>query len=254
MIVRFLGTGTSQGVPVIACDCVVCLSDNTKDKRLRTSVLIKEGDACVVIDVGPDFRQQMLRSKTLSLDAALITHEHNDHIIGMDDIRPYNFKSEEALKVFSNQRVKEDLIKRFEYIFSPNPYPGAPQVELLIAEKNVPFEVKGMTVFPIEVMHGKLPILAYCIGDMCYITDAKTINDDQKQYLTGKKLLIINALHRFNHPSHLNLEEALQLIEELSPQKAYLTHISHWMGNHHDLSVELPENVYLAFDDCVIEI
>lgn len=246
--ITFLGTGTSQGVPVIGCDCVVCDSTNHQDKRLRTSVLVDCSNQTLVIDVGPDFRQQMLRAAVKNLNAILITHEHNDHIIGLDDVRPFNFKKWQDMPVFASKRVIGQLKKRFSYVFSENPYPGSPMIKLHTISKENDFNAAGIPITPIEVRHGGLPILGFRIGDFTYLTDVKTISATEKHKVKNSKVLVINALHHKEHHSHLNLEQALNLIEELAPEQAYLTHLSHRMGMHEEVSKSLPPNVSIAYD------
>ncbi len=246
--ITFLGTGTSQGIPIIGSKHPVCLSQNPKDKRLRVSLLLKWETYTFVIDCGPDFRQQMLNQNVQQLDGILYTHEHNDHIIGLDDVRPFYFRQGD-INLFASQRVIKALKKRFDYVFeSHNKYPGAPSVNLNEIV-NEPFEVGGKQVTPIEVMHNTLPIFGFRVDNMAYITDAKTIDATEKLKLKNLDVLILNALRREPHPSHLNLEEALALIEELKPKKAYLTHISHLLGFHDEVERELPENVHLAYDN-----
>lgn len=246
--VTILGTGTSQGIPVIGCECPVCLSENTRDKRLRTSVLLSIGDENIVIDVGPDFRMQMLSAQVKSLEALVITHEHNDHIIGLDDIRPFNFMRRRPLTVYATGRVQKELQHRFGYVFDPNPYPGSPSVSLRTLDPNEILEIGKFRLTPIQVMHGSMPVLGFRIGDFTYVTDAKTISAREKEKIKGSKVLILNALHHRPHHAHLNLEEALEMIEELEPEKAFLTHISHHMGLHAEVNKSLPDHVRLAYD------
>ena len=252
MIVHLLGTGTSQGVPVIGCDCETCLSDNPNDKRLRVSALVQINDVNIVIDVGPDFRQQMLRANIQQLDAILLTHQHNDHIIGMDDVRPFNFKSGKHMPVFATNSVQHDLKKRFSYIFDTDPYPGAPRLKLFPIDKDELFEVNNIKIIPIEVMHGQLPVLGFRIKNFTYLTDVKTITEKQFKKILGTEILVISALHHREHHSHLNLKQALALIQKVAPKKAYLTHISHRMGPANFINSRLPENVKLAFDTQII--
>ena len=254
MKVTFLGTGTSQGVPVIGCDCPVCTSTDKKDQRLRAAILVSIGPTNIVIDVGPDFRQQLLRAKITKLDAILLTHEHNDHIIGMDDVRPLNFSQKKHIPVYANERVQTDLKKRFEYIFKAEPYPGAPRIELHIIQASKNFEVEGIPIIPIEVLHGQLPVLGFRFNNFTYITDAKTISDTELTKLRGTEILVLNALHHSLHHSHLNLEEALALIEKIQPKKAYLTHISHRMGLDKEVAEMLPDNVFLGYDGLALEV
>jgi len=252
--VTFLGTGTSQGVPVIGCDCAVCLSENARDRRLRSSILVSTDDTNLVIDCGPDFRQQMILSGIAHLDAVLLTHEHNDHIIGMDDVRPFNFRSRKNMPVYATASVQADLLTRFAYIFAKDPYPGAPRLELNTIDKSTPFQIKDMEVRPVEVMHGKMPVLGFRFGNFTYITDAKTITDKEFSKLEGTETLVLNALHHRTHHAHLNLEEALEWVERIAPKKAYLLHISHLMGKHDEINPQLPENVELAYDGLILEV
>lgn len=254
MRIKFLGTGTSQGVPVIACSCQVCRSSDTRDNRLRSSILVSEGDTNIVVDTGPDFRQQALRCKLDHLTAALITHEHNDHIIGLDDIRPFNFMTRQELNVYARPKVGEEIKNRFAYVFSKKPYPGAPKVNLRSFENNQAFKVGQVRVLPMEVMHGKMPVTGFVFDRVAYVTDCKEISDDQKAYLQGMDVLILNALHKDEHYSHLNLDEAVDLALELRVKKCYLTHISHKMGLHAEVDQELPEHISLAYDDLEIEV
>lgn len=246
--ISFLGTGTSQGVPVIACDCDVCTSPHSKDKRLRSSILVEQGDLSFVIDTGPDFRQQMLRVNSQKLDAVVFTHEHKDHTAGLDDVRAYNFKQKQDMQVYGTQRVHESLKGEFPYIFSGIKYPGIPKIALNEIHKDETFEIKGLPIVPIEVMHYKLPVLGFRIGDFTYITDANFIAPEEKEKIKGSKVLVLNALRLEKHISHFNLEEALALVEELQPEMCYFTHISHLLGKHDEIEKQLPENVRLAYD------
>lgn len=249
----FLGTGTSQGVPIIACKCPVCLSDNKKDKRLRTSVLITVDNQNIVIDSGPDFRYQMLRAGVENISAILFTHEHKDHTAGLDDIRAFNWVNKTAVNIYAEKRVQESLKKEFAYVFAEFKYPGIPQMNL-IEVNNEPFRINGTTIQPIRAMHLKLPVYGYRIGDLAYITDANYISPEEMKKLKGIKVLVVNALRKEKHISHYNLSEAIDLVNELKPEKAYFTHISHQMGFHDDVQAELPENVYLAYDELTIEV
>lgn len=252
MTFTFLGTGTSQGVPIIGCDCEVCTSSDPRDNRLRTSLLVTHEGRNVVIDVGPDFRQQMLRAKVKRLDAVVLTHEHNDHIIGLDDVRPFNFLQNEHMPLLGTKPVLQEVRQRFSYIFEKNPYPGAPMIAPKPISKADDFTVAGIPFQPIEVMHGNLPVLGFRINDFAYLTDMKTIDEVEKQKLAGVKTLVLNALHHAWHHSHLNLEEALAFIEEIKPEQAWLTHISHRMGLHEAVSKQLPKGVGLAWDGLVV--
>lgn len=243
-----LGSGTSQGVPVIGCDCTVCSSSDQRDKRTRTSALIHINGENHVIDTGPDFRTQMLRENIQSLKSVIFTHEHKDHIAGLDDIRPFNFKEKRSMNVYASDRVQEALLREYHYIFADKKYPGVPNVNLSIIE-NSKFEIDtGIEIEPIEVLHYKLPVFGFRIGDISYITDAKTISEKEKEKIKGSNILIINALRREPHMSHFNLDEALAFIEEVNPNHAYLTHISHLFGTHNEIEKELPGNVHLAYD------
>jgi len=247
-----LGTGTSQGVPVIGCDCEVCTSANPRDNRLRSSALLSHDDTNIVIDVGPDFRQQMLRARVRHIDGILLTHEHNDHVIGLDDVRPFNFRSGHPVTVYALPRVAEQVRRRFEYVFD-EPIPGLPRIELLTLDKNYPFYIGNVQVQPIEIMHGRLPILGFRFGDLAYLTDVKTVLPAEKEKLSGLKHLITSALHHREHPVHMNLEEALAFIADVAPERAWLTHISHQMGLANQVKNELPPGVALAYDGLEIE-
>lgn len=252
--VTLLGTGTSQGVPVIGCECEVCTSVNTRDKRLRTSVLVSSLTHNIVIDTGPDFRQQMLREQVKSLSGILITHEHNDHVIGLDDVRPFNFRQKMAMPIHATKRVLSELKVRFPYVFEKNPYPGAPSIDLMEIQNDESFRVGGIPFLPIQVMHGRLPVLGFRIGDLTYITDAKTIAPEELEKIKGSRILVLNALHHQEHHSHLNLEQAIELITQINPQQAYLTHISHKMGLAAQLNHSLPQNISLAYDTQQFEV
>ncbi len=251
MKVTFLGTGTSQGIPVIGSNHPVCLSKDTKDKRLRVSVVIELNGFTYLIDCGPDFRQQMLMSGCEKIDAILYTHEHSDHIMGLDDIRPFYFKQGD-IPIYGHKRVLKSLKKKFDYIFkTENKYPGAPTV-LPNRIKNKPFTINNQEIIPIHVKHLKLQVFGFRFNDFAYITDMKTIQDKEVEKLKGLKVLVINALRIEPHYSHLNLDEALQFIEIVNPEKAYLTHISHMMGFHAEVEKTLPKNVFLAYDNLQI--
>lgn len=247
MKITVLGSGTSQGVPVIACDCEVCISENPKDARLRSSVMIEEDGQTFVIDTGPDFRQQMLREKVEKVDAIIYTHEHKDHVAGMDDVRAYNYKWKKDVEIYCTQRVNEALHREFPYVFSDYRYPGVPSVNINIIE-NKEFEINGVKILPIEAMHYKLPIFGFRIKNFVYLTDISSISEKEKEKMKNTDLLILDALRRKPHISHLTLEQALELINELKPKRALLTHISHYMGKHDDLLKELPSNIDLSYD------
>ncbi len=253
MQVTFLGTGTSQGIPVIGSKHPVCLSENPKDKRLRVSVLVEWEEMNILIDCGPDFRSQMLTHKVERLDAILFTHEHNDHTAGLDDIRPFFFRQGD-IPIFAHKRVVESLKKRFEYIMSNvNKYPGAPSVKVNIIE-NKPFLFKKLPIIPIDAMHNRLQVFGFRLQDFAYLTDVKTVEAKEREKLKGVKVLVINALRQEAHHSHFNLEEALAFISEIKPNKAYITHISHLLGFHDEIQSTLPQNVFLAFDNLKITI
>lgn len=248
MKITFLGTGTSQGIPVIGSDHPVCMSDNPKDKRLRVSVLVEWAEYAYVIDCGPDFRQQMLNAKCRKIDGILFTHEHADHTAGLDDIRPFYFRQGD-IPIFAHARVLVALKNRFDYIFqTEDKYGGAPGVVSHEIANN-PFVIGGMEVVPISGWHHKLQVFGFRFGDFAYLTDMKTIDDAEVEKLQDVKILVVNALRHEPHISHFNLDEALALIEKVQPQKAYLTHISHMFGFHDEIENKLPQNVHLAFDN-----
>lgn len=253
MKITFLGTGTSQGIPLIGCDCEVCTSTNPKDKRLRSSIFIESGETNIVIDTGPDFRQQMLREKIRKLDAVVYTHEHKDHIAGLDEVRAFNFINQKVIPVYASERVQHAIKREFAYIFSGDKYPGIPQIHLhTIAEK--PFLINDVELIPIEVMHYKLPVKAFRIGNFTYITDANFISEEEKEKIRGSEIIVVNALRRKEHISHFTFDEAIDLVKELEPEKAYFTHISHQLGKHNDVSLELPDYIELAYDGLSIEV
>ena len=252
MKVYFLGTGTSQGIPVIGSNHPVCKSTDSKDKRLRVSVWISWGNYSYVIDCGPDFRQQMLSSHCQKVDGILFTHEHSDHTAGIDDIRPFNFKQGE-IPIYAHQRVIDNLKRRFEYVFETvNKYPGAPSIETIEVINNKPFSIGNKTAIPVNVMHGSLQVFGYRIDDFAYLTDVKTIEESEILKLKNLKVLVINALREEPHDMHFNLKEALDFITLVQPEKAYLTHISHIMGFHEEVQKNLPKNVFLAYDNLEI--
>ncbi|MFC7444120.1 Metal-dependent hydrolases of the beta-lactamase superfamily I [Mesoflavibacter sp. HG96] len=253
MKITFLGTGTSQGIPIIGSDHPVCLSKNPKDKRLRVSVLIQWDNYSYVIDCGPDFRQQMLRADVKSIDGILFTHEHADHTAGLDDIRPFFFRQGD-IPIYAHKRVVGQLKQRFAYIFeTENKYPGAPNLEVNLVQ-NQSFKLKNLEVIPIEVYHHKLQVFGYRFNNFAYLTDVKTIPDAELEKLKNLDVLVINALREQPHISHLNLEEALQIVSILQPKKTYFTHISHLLGFHDEVEQNLPENVFLAYDQLQITI
>lgn len=252
MQVTFLGTGTSQGIPVIACQCAVCKSMHPRDKRLRSSIMIKHNGKSVVIDTGPDFRQQMLRESVEKLDAVVFTHEHKDHVAGLDDIRAFNFMLKGPMDIYATERVQTALKREFHYAFSEEKYPGTPELILKTIE-NKKFIAAGIEFEPIEVLHYKLPVLGFRFNDFTYITDAKYISDIEKEKIKGTKYLVLNALRKSEHVAHFNLDQALELINEIKPKKAYLTHISHLLGEHDEVESLLPDGVEIAYDGLKIE-
>lgn len=252
MKVYFLGTGTSQGIPIIGSDHPVCRSTDSKDKRLRVSVWVSWDNYSYVIDCGPDFRQQMLSSNCQKIDGILFTHEHADHTAGLDDIRPFNFRQGE-IPIFAHQRVIDNLKQRFDYVFETvNRYPGAPSVKTIEVNNDEPFAVGDKLAIPVNVMHGNLQVFGYRIDDFAYLTDVKTVEEKEILKLENLKVLVVNALRETHHDTHFNLQEALDFIALIKPEKAYLTHISHHMGFHEEVQKKLPENVFLAFDNLEI--
>jgi phosphoribosyl 1,2-cyclic phosphate phosphodiesterase len=251
--ITFLGTGTSQGVPVIACGCEVCTSDDPHDKRLRTSILIESKEKTIVIDSGPDFRQQMLRANVQHLDAIVFTHEHKDHVAGLDDIRAFNYKQNSAIDVYATTRVQAALKREFAYIFDEFNYPGIPQINIHTIGLD-PFDVGDRHFIPIEVLHYRLPVLGFRIGDFTYITDAKTVSETEKEKIKGTKILVINALQTQNHISHFTLQEAIAFAQEINAETTYFTHISHRLGRHAVMSQQLPLNIEFAYDGLKLKV
>jgi phosphoribosyl 1,2-cyclic phosphate phosphodiesterase len=253
MKITFLGTGTSNGIPLIGCPCEVCTSVDARDKRTRTSVMIEVGGKNFVIDTGPDFRQQMLREKVGSLDAVIFTHEHKDHTAGLDEVRAFNFIQKKAMPVYATERVQQAIRREFAYIFEEPQYPGIPKIDFhTISTEN--FTAEGIPVIPIEVMHHKLPVLGFRMENFSYITDANFISEKEKEKIKGSEILVLNALRKEAHISHFTLDEAIALSKELKVGKTYFTHISHQLGLHADVEKELPQNVEMAFDGLKISI
>ena len=251
--ITFLGTGTSSGVPMIGCHCEVCSSKDPKDNRLRSSILIRHQDKTIIIDTTPDFRYQMLRIHNDRLDAVLFTHAHKDHIAGLDDIRAYNYFQQKPMQVFASEATQKELVREFYYAFAEHKYAGIPQI-VLNSIGHDPFMVEGIQVTPIRVWHHKLEVIGFRIGDFTYITDANKIDPSQLDLIKGTKLLVVNALRKEKHISHFSLPEALSLIDSLQIPKAYLTHISHQMGLHEQISQQLPPHVHLAYDNLVLQV
>jgi len=247
--ITFLGTGPSLGVPVPTCKCETCMSKDPRDKRLRSSIYIECDSSKFLIDCGPDFRQQVLENNIEQIDFLLLTHKHNDHIGGLDDIRSFNYIQKSDMPIFGNKETLQDIKTRFYYAFEQRPYPGTPKLDLKEIEKGRDFEANGVKIIPIEVFHGSMPIFAFRIKDFTYITDAKYINDDQLKLIEGTEYLVVNALlPDWKHKMHFDLEDALELIEKISPQKAWITHISHKFPIYKDLQKLIPENVKFAYD------
>jgi len=252
--VTFLGTGTSQGIPILGSKHPVCLSDNLKDKRLRVSVLVSWDDYNYVIDCGPDFRQQLLKNPIEKLNGILFTHEHADHTAGIDDIRPFFFRQGD-IPIYAHERVVTALKRRFDYIFADEDrYPGAPAVNINLVDKATSFELSGLKVTPIEVLHNRLPVLGYRIQDFVYLTDVKRVETSEMEKLKNCKVLVVNALRIEPHHSHFNLEEALEFAKKVGAERTYFTHISHLLGFHEEVEKNLPKNVFLAYDNLKIEV
>ncbi len=248
MQVTFLGTGTSSGVPVLTCTCDVCQSADFRDSRLRVSVYIQIDDAHIVIDTGPDFRQQAFRANIQNLDAVLFTHEHRDHTGGLDDVRPYNYmKGSKACHIYGQERVINQLKSEYYYAFGDNRYPGVPLLEPHIID-NTEFEIKGVKIIPIQIQHHKLDILGYRIGDFSYITDANAIDDTEIEKLKGSKYLVLNALQYEPHISHFTVEEAIVMARKIGAEKTYFTHMGHKIGLHAAVESKFPQNIFLAYD------
>jgi phosphoribosyl 1,2-cyclic phosphate phosphodiesterase len=245
--ITFLGTGTSSGVPMIGCDCDVCISTNKKDKRLRSSIKLVSPEKIIVIDTTPDFRYQMLRSDTRRLDAIIFTHPHKDHIAGLDDIRAYNYLMDQPMELYVNALTEEALRREFYYAFAENKLPGVPEIKLFHIE-NQPFTVGDLIVQPIPVWHHKMPVLGFRFGDFTYITDANRLEEVSKDKVKGSKIMVINALRKEKHLSHFTLAEAIALVQELEIPEVYFTHISHQLGLHDQVEAELPKGMHLAYD------
>jgi len=251
--IQFLGTGTSQGVPLIGCTCEVCASSDPKDKRLRSSIHVEMDGFSLVVDTGPDFRYQMLRAGVTSLDAVLFTHGHKDHTAGFDDIRAYNFIQKRDMDVYCDEYVEEILRKDFDYVFADLKYPGVPRA-ILHRMRNETFQINGQSIIPIQVYHYKMPVFGFRFGDFTYITDANRIDDSEIEKIRGSKVVVLNALRRVEHISHFTLEQALEMAEIIGAEQTYFTHISHQLGKHTDVEKELPDGVNLAYDTLTIEV
>ena len=255
MRVTFLGTGTSQGIPVIACQCVVCQSTDTRDKRLRTSIMIQLDDNTnIVVDTGPDFRYQMLREDVRRLDAVLVTHAHKDHTAGMDDVRAFNYQQQQSIPIYGTALTHESLKREFYYAFGEQKYPGVPRLELRPIVAGETFRVGTQSFIPIEVMHYKMPVMGFRIGNFAYITDAKTVSEESRSLLKGVDILVVNALQEEPHISHFTKDEAIAFAEEIKAKTTYLTHISHRFGKHAKIEKTLPDSIQVAYDRLVIDV
>jgi len=246
--ITFLGTGTSSGVPMIGCSCPVCTSPDKKDKRLRSSILVQSKTTSVVVDSGPDFRCQMLRTNTKKLDAIVFTHPHKDHVAGLDDVRGFNYFMQKPMEVYGNEMTLEVIIREFPYAFTEKKYPGAPDINLNTLSEEEAFRIGDLTILPVPVWHLHMPVLGFRFGKFTYITDANRIDDKSLELIRGSEVLVLNALRKEKHISHFSLDEAIELIRKLGVPTAYFTHISHQLGKHEDVSKELPEGIYLAYD------
>jgi phosphoribosyl 1,2-cyclic phosphate phosphodiesterase len=251
--ITFLGTGTSSGVPMIACDCEVCTSTDKKDKRLRPSIMVESAGTTIVVDTTPDFRYQMLREKVKNVDAILFTHPHKDHIAGLDDVRAFNFFNKKKMDVYANSLTEEALKREFGYAFSDKKYPGVPDIDLNTITPD-PFSIGDIPVIPIQVWHLKMPVLGFRFGHFTYVTDANKIDDEEKEKIRGSKIFVVNVLRKQSHISHFSLGEAIDLVQELEIPVVYFTHISHQLGLHQAIEAELPDNIHLAYDGLVINV
>lgn len=247
MKVTVLGSGTSQGVPVIACTCHVCASTDARDKRLRCAILLETENQTLVVDAGPDFRQQMLRAGVMKLDAVLLTHLHKDHIAGLDDVRAFNFKHNQAMDIYADELTIDQVKQEFPYVFDGTNYPGIPKFNILAIDPS-PFAIRELHITPVRVLHHRLPVNGFRFGNFAYVTDASYIPPASMDLLRGLDVLILNALRKEKHIAHFNLAEALEVIDELKPKRTYLTHISHLMGTHQEVEHELPPHVRIAYD------
>ncbi|TMI92230.1 MAG: MBL fold metallo-hydrolase [Bacteroidetes bacterium] len=251
--ITFLGSGTSSGVPMIACSCEVCTSPNKKDKRLRPSIMVESATTTIVVDTTPDFRYQMLRENVKNVDAILFTHPHKDHIAGLDDVRAFNFFNKRKMNVYANSLTEEALKREFGYAFSDKKYPGVPDLELNTITLE-PFSIGDMGIVPIQVWHLKMPVLGFRFGKFTYVTDANRIDDDELKKIKGSEVFVVNVLRKQSHVSHFSLGEAIDLVQRLKIPTVYFTHISHQLGLHHTIEAELPENIHLAYDGLVLNV
>jgi phosphoribosyl 1,2-cyclic phosphate phosphodiesterase len=253
MQITFLGTGTSGGVPLIGCQCRVCKSSDPRDKRLRTSILVQANDLTIAVDCGPDFRQQMLREDVRHLDAILMTHQHKDHTGGLDDIRSFNFINKKPVDIYCDFPTELGIKEQYSYAFTETDYPYLPKMNFIRID-NEEFNIRGLKVIPVEVMHATMPVLGFRFGDFTYITDAKTISPAEREKIRGTKVLVVNALRRENHYSHFTIDEALELVNDIKPERAYFTHMSHQFGLHEEVEKTLPPNVLVGYDGLKIHI
>lgn len=253
LTITFLGTGTSSGVPMIACDCVVCASTDKKDKRLRSSIMVQSATTTLVVDSTPDFRYQMLRAGVKQLDAIIFTHPHKDHVAGLDDVRAFNFFTGRPMEIYANEMTQEVIIREFPYAFADTKYPGVPEIRLNTIAYDE-FVVGDISIMPILVWHMKMPVLGFRFGDFTYITDANRIDESEREKIRGSKAIVLNALRKEAHISHFTLSEAVATVQELGVPQAYFTHISHQLGNHAQVNRELPPGMQLAWDGLVLTI
>jgi phosphoribosyl 1,2-cyclic phosphate phosphodiesterase len=253
MRLTLLGTGTSQGVPIIGCTCAVCMSKDKHDKRLRTSAWVTDTDFSVVIDCGPDFRQQMLRARVEHLDAVLMTHEHSDHIAGIEDLRAFQFRQGRPMPIYATPSVQASLKQRYDYAFFDNPYPGAVQIDMHTISADTPFYLKHKRIVPLDIHHGSINVLGFRFGELTYITDCKSISYAELKKIEGTKYLILDALHHHEHHAHLTLAQALDMVEIINPERTFFVHMSHLMGKHNAINKTLPKDVQLAFDGLTID-
>ena len=249
--ITFLGTGTSSGIPMIACNCEVCTSTDKKDNRLRASILVQSSTTTIVVDTTPDFRYQMLREKVKKIDAVLFTHPHKDHIAGLDDIRAFNYFQQSSINIYANTLTQEALKKEFSYIFAEKKYPGIPEIDLRTIDRQ-PFVIGDITIIPIPVWHLHMPVLGFRFGDFTYITDANKIEAEERKKINGSKIMVLNALREKKHISHFNLAEAIEIIQQLKVPEAYFIHLSHQIGKHQDVEKNLPAGIHLAYDGLVL--
>ncbi len=253
MILTFLGTGTSVGVPVIACDCEVCSSEDLRDKRFRTSAMLTIGGSNIVFDCGPDFRIQMLRHKVEDIDAVLFTHAHRDHVAGLDDLRAFNYVLNKTIDIYGTELTMGAIREQFPYVFAPGRYFGVPQLNIHTIDEAA-FEIGGTRFIPVQVMHQDMKVIGYRIHDFTYITDANYISPEQLEKVRGSKVIVLNALRNSRHVSHFSLDEAVAVLNELAPERAYLTHISHFLGKFETVEKKLPPHIHLAYDGLQIEV